>query len=279
VSDGTEAEPLTLRRRNQGRILRYLAGLLTPALLAACAGGPHIDRTYSAVSQGSRVQYVILHFTWEDWPTSLEILSRGPVSSHYLVRDDPVRIYRLVDESRRAFHAGRSSWRGRSNLNSASIGIEIVNGGNRADADGNVVWQPYPDAQIDAVVRLVEWIVARHDVPPQNVLGHSDIAPLRRLDPGPLFPWRRLAEAGLIPWPDENLVAERLAVYQGELPPIPWFQQKLAEHGFEIEQTGELDDATRRVIAAFQMKYRPARHDGEPDAETAAMLDAITTRP
>lgn len=262
------------------RILsHHVAVLLASALVTACAGGPPIDRTYSAVSQGSRVQYVILHFTWEDWPASLDILSRGPVSSHYLVRDEPVRIYRLVDESRRAFHAGRSSWRGHSNLNSASIGIEIVNGGNRQDANGNVVWQPYPDAQIDAVVRLVAWIVARHGISPRNVLGHSDIAPLRKLDPGPLFPWWRLAEAGLILWPDGSLVAERLAVYQSQLPPVAWFQQRLSEHGFEIAQTGELDDATRLVIAAFQTKYRPARHDGDPDAETAAILDAITTRP
>jgi N-acetylmuramoyl-L-alanine amidase len=260
------------------RQLRAFAAAIAAVLIAGCASGPPIDRSYTAVSQGSRVQYVILHFTWEDWPTSLDILTRGHVSSHYLVRDEPVRIYRLVDESRRAYHAGQGAWRGRSNINSASIGIEIVNGGNRHGEDGGTVWHPYPEAQIDAVVRLVEWIVARHDVPPQNVLGHSDIAPLRKLDPGPQFPWRRLAEAGLILWPDEGRVTERLPVYQADLPPVAWFQQKLAEHGFEVAQSGELDDDTRRVIAAFQMKYRPARHDGDPDAETAAMLDVLTTR-
>ena len=248
-------------------------------LAVGCAGGPSIDRSYTAVSQGSRAQYLILHFTWEDWPTSLEILTRGRVSSHYLVRDDPVKVYRLVDESRRAFHAGTSSWQGRSNLNSASIGIEIVNAGNRLAADGGVVWHPYPDAQMDAVVRLVQWIVERHDIKPENVLGHSDIAPLRKVDPGPLFPWRRLADAGLILWPDPNQVAERLAVFESDIPTAAWFQQKLTEHGFAITQTGAFDAETQMLLAVFQMKYRPALHDGRADAETAAMLDVITARP
>jgi N-acetylmuramoyl-L-alanine amidase len=249
------------------------------ALLAGCASGPAIDRSYTSVSQGSRAQFLILHFTWDDWPTSLELLSRGPVSSHYLVRDDPVRIYRLVDESRRAFHAGASSWRGHGNLNSASIGIEIVNAGNRPTDDGGVAWHPYPEAQIDAVVRLVKWIVERHGIPPQNVLGHADVAPLRKVDPGPLFPWRRLADEGLIHWPDAERIAERQAIHERDLPPVGWFQQKLAEHGYGIVQTEEFDDQTRLVVAVFQMKYRPARHDGELDAETAAILDVITTRP
>jgi N-acetylmuramoyl-L-alanine amidase len=249
------------------------------ALLAGCASGPPIDRTYTAVSQGSRAQYLILHFTWEDWPTSLEILSRGHVSSHYLVRDDPVKIYRLVDESRRAFHAGTSSWKGRSNLNSASIGIEIVNAGNRPTEDGTVVWHPYPDAQIDAVVRLVRWIVDRHQIPPQNILGHSDIAPLRKVDPGPMFPWRRLADEGLIPWPDARQVAGLIAAHEAVPPTAQWFQRKLSEHGYELPQTGEFDDETRLVLAVFQMKYRPARHDGSADAETAAILDVMTTLP
>jgi N-acetylmuramoyl-L-alanine amidase len=245
-------------------------------LLWGCASGPPIDRTHTAASQGSRVQFLILHFTWEDWPTSLDILTRGAVSSHYLVRDEPARIYRLVDESRRAFHAGTSSWRGHGSLNSASIGIEIVNGGNRQTEEG-VVWQPYPEAQIDAVIELVRAIVTRHGIPPQNVLGHSDVAPLRKVDPGPLFPWQRLAEAGLVVWPDGALVAERLPAFAASLPDAVWFQEKLADHGYGIDRTGEFDEATHKVLAVFQMKYRPERHDGIADAETAAILDVLTT--
>lgn len=252
------------------------AGLVLGCLwLAACAAAPAIDRSHAAVSQGSRVQYVILHFTWDDWENSLAILTEGPVSSHYLVRDMPVRVYQLVDESRRAFHAGESSWRGHTNLNAASIGIEIVNAGNRL-ADQGVPWQPYPEPQIEAVIALVRDIMRRHGVRPENVLGHSDVAPLRKLDPGPLFPWRRLAEAGLIVWPDAAQVAARRPDFEQALPDVGWFRERLAAHGFAIEPTGELDDATRRVLAAFQMKYRPARHDGRPDAETAALLDVLT---
>jgi len=267
-----------MQRLGIGR-LAVLATLAVLTLLAAaCASGPAIDRTHGAVSQGSRAQYLILHFTLEDWAGALEILTAGPVSSHYLVRDDPPTIYQLVDESRRAFHAGVSGWRGHTNLNAASIGIEIVNAGNRL-ADRGTPWQPYPDAQIDAVLELVRWIVARHGIAPENILGHSDIAPQRKIDPGPLFPWRRLADEGLIRWPDDQRVAERRAIYEAAPPDVAWLQQSLARHGFEIIQTGVLDEQTRRVVAAFQMKYRPARYDGEPDAETCALLDVLNTAP
>lgn len=260
------------------RWCRGLPACAALLLIAACAGGPHVDRSYTALSQGSRVQYVILHFTWEDWDESLRLLTEGPVSAHYLVRDDPVRVYRLVDESRRAFHAGASAWRGHGNLNAASIGIEIVNRGNR-DAETGAPWQPYPEAQIDAVVELVRDIVRRHGIPPANVLGHSDVAPLRKLDPGPLFPWHRLAAEGLVSWPDAAAVAARLPVFGAALPDVAWFQARLTAHGFTVNPSGELDADTRRVLAAFQMKYRPARYDGMPDAETAAMLDVLTELP
>lgn len=256
---------------------KLLAFLLT-LLAAGCATGPAIDRSYDAASQDSRAQYLILHFTYGDWASSLRVLTEGPVSSHYLVRDDPVRIYGLVDESRRAYHAGVSSWKGQTALNAASIGIEIVNAGNRLAPEG-IAWQDYPPAQIDAVVDLVKWIVKRHEIRPDRILGHSDIAPLRKVDPGPKFPWKRLADEGLIPWPDAARVAERRAAFDAQLPGVDWFQARLADHGFAVPQTAELDVATQKVIAAFQMKYRPARFDGVPDAETAAILDVMTSPP
>lgn len=256
------------------------AGLLPLVLcalaLAACTSAPRIDTRYSAESQGSRVQFIILHFTWDDWENSLRILTEGPVSSHYLVRDDPVRIYRLVDESQRAFHAGESAWKGHGSLNAASIGIEIVNAGNRLAEEG-IDWQPYPDAQIDAVIELVRWIAERHGVRPENILGHSDIAPQRKVDPGPRFPWHRFAEAGLIPWPDDTAVQARRAAFETVLPDVAWFQDRLAGHGYRVPRHGMLDEETRRVIAAFQMRYRPTRHDGSPDAETAAILAVLTS--
>ena len=242
------------------------AGLLA----AGCASEPPLDTSYNAVSQDSRAQFLVIHYTWENWESSLSTLTKGSVSSHYLVRDNPVVIYRLVDESRRAWHAGVSSWKGQTQLNAASIGIEIVNLG-----DKNGEWAEYPKEQIDAVIALVKDIVKRHDIRPDRVVGHSDIAPQRKSDPGPKFPWKRLADEGIIPWPDALEVGRRRTGFEANLPDVLWFQDKLAKHGFAVPQNGELDDATRHVVAAFQMKYRPARFDGTPDAETAALLDVL----
>lgn len=243
-------------------------------LLAGCASNLSVDTRYHAVSQNSRVQFIILHFTGEDFATSLDILTKQDVSSHYLV-DRDATVYRLVDEDRRAWHAGKSFWQGQTALNSASIGIEIVNLGDNGHPGGP--YAAYVPTQIDRVIELVRDVQRRHDVRPDRILGHSDIQPQTKQDPGPMFPWKRLADEGLIPWPDTKAVTDRNAAYENAVPNVAWFQQKLAQHGFDTPQTGVLDDATRNVIANFQMKYRPARYDGGPDAETAALLDVATS--
>ena len=244
-------------------------------LLVACAPVPYIY-SHQARSQESRVQFVILHFTREDFPSSLKTLTQGEVSSHYLVRDEPVEIHQLVDESQRAYHAGISGWKGRTFLNASSIGIEIVNAGDSAGPEG-ITYHDYPTPQIDAVIALLKDIVARHQIRPDYILGHSDVAPHRKTDPGPKFPWKRLADEGLIPWPNPEEVRARLEVYRVALPDLVWFQNKLIEHGFALTPTGTLDKETKEILAAFQMKYRPALYDGQMDAETAALLDVLTT--
>jgi len=250
------------------RIL-YLA--LSISLLAGCTSGPRIDDRYTATGQNSRVQYIVLHYTSTDLPRSLRLLTEGEVSSHYLIGDAPPTIYRLVDENRRAWHVGDSQWQGRTWLNGTSIGIELVNQGYYEGPAGRY-WQPYAPAQIDALIELLEDIVRRHQLPPGSILGHSDVAPQRKVDPGPLFPWKRLADAGLLPWPDAQAVAQQQALFAKSLPTVAWFQQQLQRQGYRVPEHGELDEATRNVLAAFQMKYRQARYDGEPDAETAALL-------
>jgi N-acetylmuramoyl-L-alanine amidase len=149
--------------------------------------GRPIDTRYRSPNHDSRVRYLIIHFTQLDFARSVTALTRGEgprrVSSHYLVGVEPPTIYRLVDEDRRAWHAGQSFWRGDTQLNSSSIGIEIVNMGDDAAAGAN--FADYPPAQIDAVVSLVRDIAARHAIAPQRILGHSDIAPQRKTDPGP----------------------------------------------------------------------------------------------
>ena len=238
--------------------MKLLSATLLLLLLAGCASGPRIDTSHSSIGHDSRVQFIVLHYTSTDLPRSLELLSGRDVSSHYLIGESPATIYRLVDEDRRAWHAGESEWNGRTWLNATSIGIELVNQGYEQSADGRRLWYPYSQAQIDALVVLLKDIMARHGLKPGAIIGHSDIAPQRKVDPGPLFPWKRLAEEGLVPWPDAGAVA--------------------AAQGYRVPRHGHLDDETRNVIAAFQMKYRPTRFDGEPDAETAAMLQVLVAQ-
>jgi N-acetylmuramoyl-L-alanine amidase len=255
--------------------MKTLLATLLFALLAGCAT-PHIDKTYSAKGQSSRVKFVVLHYTVANTPLSLKILTEQVVSSHYLVTDEanPV-IYGLVDESRQSNHAGVSNWKNHTLLNGSSIGIEIVNPGFTETPTGRV-WYPFPQAQVDKVIGLVKEIMERHNIPKENVLGHADIAPQRKQDPGPMFPWYQLAQHGLIAWPDAARLANARLMHEQQLPDVAWFQKQLAVFGYAVPQTGVLDDATRKVIGAFQMRYRPATIDGTPDAETAALLDALT---
>lgn len=250
------------------------------ALLLAACGTPlrSIDRTHVSQNQDSRVQYLIIHYTVIDFEKSLRVLTTGgKVSSHYLVRDNPVQTYLLVDENRRSWHAGQSYWGGATNLNSASIGIEIVHPGF-TDTPMGRVYAPYPQKQVDEVIALVKDIVARHNIRPDRVIGHADIAPGRKQDPGPTFPWRQLADAGIIPWPDANQLQFKLALYQsGAVPEVTWFQDRLAKVGYQTPRTGLLDVATREVVSTFQMKYRPSNISGDLDPETAALLDVVTT--
>lgn len=257
-------------------LMKYLLSIIGFTLLTGCAGGPPIDHRYASVSQDSRVRYVILHYTDADFPHALEILTRGNVSSHYLISDHPAAIYQLVDENRRAYHAGISAWRNDAQLNVSSIGIELVNPGYRDTPQGRVFFA-YPPGQITLLIDLLKQIVARHHIEPDHILGHNEIAPQRKSDPGPMFPWQRLAQAGLIRWPDAAQVAQRKQAFEQQLPDIAWFQRKLVQHGYVLQCSNQLDDATRQILMTFQMKYRPSRFDGVPDAETAALLDVLTS--
>jgi N-acetylmuramoyl-L-alanine amidase len=243
-------------------------------LLSACTNGPSIDRSIVSANQDSRVQYVVLHYTSTDLAHSQALLTQGEVSSHYLIAEQPATIYQLVDENRRAWHAGDSQWRGRTWLNASSIGIELVNQGFTDSPNGRV-WQPYSEAQIDALIVLLKDIVQRHQLPLDSIIGHSDIAPQRKLDPGPLFPWQRLAKAGLIRWPDAAAVAQQQLSFSRELPPPSWFANQLRQQGYAVPATETWDKPLLNVLAAFQMKYRPARFDGGADAETAALLQVL----
>jgi len=251
-----------------------LASLLL--LLAGCSSGLRIDRSHVSANQDSRVQFVVLHYTNASLERSMALLTQGEVSSHYLIGDGPGTVYQLVDENRRAWHAGESQWQGRTWLNASSIGIEIVNPGFTDTPNGRR-WYPYSEAQVQAVIALVKDIVKRHGISPRNIIGHSDIAPGRKQDPGPLFAWKRLADAGLGLWPDANAVARQQIYYAANPPSIGWYQQQLARAGYAIESTGVWDPATRATLTAFQMHFRPQRYDGVADAQTAAILQVLNS--
>ena len=256
----------------------WLAGCAT----VATEGGVPIDASHKAQGQDSRVLFLVIHYTVADFAQSMKILTEQQVSAHYLLSDEsPPRIYRLVDESRRAWHSGASAWKESRRLNSSSIGIEIVHPGfKRGTVDGPAadrIYEPFPKAQIDALIPLVKDIVKRHQILPERILGHGEVSAQYKEDPGPTFPWKLFADLGITPpWPDAMQVAAQRALYETALPDVLWYQKALAKHGYEIQPTGQMDFQTRRVLMNFQMRYRPESYQGWPDAETAALLDVLT---
>ena len=212
---------------------------------------------------GARVDAVVLHYTgMRDGASALARLCdpAAEVSSHYVVHEGGA-VIQLVPEARRAWHAGRGTWAGHDDLNSASVGIEIVNGGH------DFGLPPYPPPQIEAVTALCRDIAGRHGIAPARVLAHSDIAPARKVDPGEHFPWGRLAAAGVGFW-----VTPSVDPSSDEIPDIAAAQDDLARLGYAVASSGVHDAASRLVAAAFQRRYRPARVDGALDAGTRDTL-------
>jgi N-acetylmuramoyl-L-alanine amidase len=181
------------------------------------------------------------------------------VSAHYLIDEDGALVA-LVPEERRAWHAGVSSWAGREHLNDCSIGIELVNPGHEWG------YRAFTEAQYEACIALCRAILGRWPIPPRRVLAHSDVAPARKQDPGELFEWARLADHGIGLWPQPR---------RGDPRPVDRMQKELARFGYGVAPSGQLDQATRLVVGAFQRHFRPARVDGRPDRATLARLDGL----
>jgi N-acetylmuramoyl-L-alanine amidase len=233
-------------------------------------------------NHGERLRFVrpnsvILHYT--GMPTGAEALAwlcnpASEVSSHYFVWEDG-RIVQLVPENRRAWHAGRSFWKGESDLNSASIGIEIVNSGH-SDAHGSGSPPTFPEMQIKSVIALLRDICARNAIAPERVLAHSDIAPARKRDPGEKFPWESLWRAGIGHWTKPESITGGPVYRRGqESAAIRALQTLLALYGYGIELTGVFDGQTQIVVAAFQRHFRPECVDGELDFSTIATLRTL----
>jgi N-acetylmuramoyl-L-alanine amidase len=214
---------------------------------------------------------VVLHYTgMVSGEAALERLREpaAKVSSHYLVEEDG-RVFRMVAEERRAWHAGVSFWKGERDINGASIGVEIVNPGH------DLGYRPFPDAQVAAVIALLTDIRERWEIPDGRIVGHSDVAPNRKVDPGELFPWKRLAEAGHGLWA-EPPAAPGAPLSEGEEGAgVFALQAGLTRLGYDSAPSGRFDEGTRTVIKAFQRHWRPERIDGVADGETRARLIAL----
>jgi len=200
------------------------------------------------------VSMVVLHYT--GMRSADEALERmcdpaAEVSAHYMIDEDGT-VTQLVDDDKRAWHAGKSYWRGETDINSASIGIELVNPGHEFG------YRPFPEPQMEALMPLLAHLVDRFDVPRANIVGHSDIAPARKTDPGELFDWERLARLRLA-LPTPKLKMQLVFDNPGA------FYLALERFGYDISDG-------RAAVAAFQRRWRPQRIDGEIDGQIGALL-------
>ena len=228
-------------------------------LLAGCAGekgivekeGYQLDTRRQAQAAYPRIKVLVIHYTADDFD-----------------------IWQLVPEQELAWHAGISAWRGATRLNDTSIGIELENRGWQKSA-GVKYFAPFEPAQIQALIPLAKDIIARYHIKPENVVAHADIAPQRKDDPGPLFPWQQLAQQGIGAWPDAQRVNFYLA---GRAPHTPVdtasLLELLARYGYDVKPDMTPREQ-RRVIMAFQMHFRPTLYNGEADAETQAIAEAL----
>ncbi|WP_433853365.1 N-acetylmuramoyl-L-alanine amidase [Stenotrophomonas nitritireducens] len=233
--------------------------LLAAALLTACGHTPPRNPLATWVPSPNedvrRPNLIVIHFTEQDSvQQSLDTLrsrnSGGPVSAHYLIGADG-RNYQLVSDERRAWHAGAGSWGPFTDLNSASIGIELDNDGK----------SPFAEAQIQSLLVLLEDLCTRLRIPRSQIIGHQDLAPTRKPDPGPLFPWKRLADAGFGRWP------------AADAPPAPdgfdpWTALRLIGY--------PLDDRAA-TVRAFRNHFR-GQGGTELDAEDLRILHALAPR-
>ena len=288
----------------------FMAKNITSLALAACLTLPLIacvtvpssqianpksyvidSETYQATGKSERIKTIVLHYTVSDNARSIQLLTKGNVSAHYLImKNNDDKIYSLVPETERAWHAGDGGFAGRTILNDTSIGIEIVNKGIQSQYRGalnnsDLEYHPYEhfvefdEIQIKKVAQLVKDIAARYEIAPKNIIGHSDLAPSRKIDPGAKFPWQRLyKEYSIGAWYDEADKAFFMLQDEFDNATIPEIKQAFREYGYQINTTDEWDKTSRDVIYAFQLHFRPLNPTGTIDAETYAILKALNIK-
>lgn len=270
---------------------KYLIILVLKIILVSCSSINYtIDSdTFSSIGQNERIKYIILHYTATNDEVGMRALTKGQVSSHYLIttRDDEA-IYNLVPLEKRAWHAGVSEFGDRKNLNDSSIGIEIVNKGVK-DYNENeknygffipeVEYIEFSEGQIKKLGYLLETIIKKYNIKPKDILGHSDIAPTRKIDPGPKFPWERLyKEYGIGAWYDEKDKEFFMNEQLYKVTPIFKIKEELKKYGYKINNTDEWDEESKRVVYNFQAHFNPKSLSGDMDLETFAILKALNKK-
>ena len=251
-------------------------------------------QTFQSESFSTRIRFVVIHYTSIDWENSLKVLTneRYEVSSHYLIPEggddtysDQIKIFQLVDEENRAWHAGISKWEERTNINDQSIGIELVNQaecsvrqGSQYDYTNNYIclFSEFDSDQIDQLILLLKDILSRHDeIKPTYIVGHSDISPDRKFDPGPKFPWKKLYENGIGAWYDDQTFEKYNNQFKRKIPDINQIQCALKRYGYGVEITNKMDEQTFSVIRAFQYHFTPNKSDGSISVDTVSALWAL----
>lgn len=222
--------------------------------------------------KGAPVDILLLHYTgMKDDEAAVAWLAdpRSKVSCHYVVHRDG-RIISMVDEEQRAWHAGAGAWKGTSDINARSVGIEIANRGHEHG------YEDFPSVQIEAVIALAQAIIARHGIAPEHVLAHSDVAPTRKKDPGEKFPWDRLSAHGVGQFLPPSPIEDGRFMAQGDAgDPVRALQSMLALYGYDVAPSGTFDGQTAAVVRAFQRHFRPARVDGVADSSTVSTLHRL----
>lgn len=242
--------------------------------------------TYISRGKEERIKFIILHYTALDNVGSIRELTGG-VSAHFLVLDeDDNKIYSLVPLEQRAWHAGVSAFRGRTNINDTSVGIEIVNDGiakeYRSDPNPYHPYNHYVDykpIQIEKVAQIIKYVAEKYNIPARNIVAHSDIAPSRKKDPGAKFPWKELYDKYNIgAWYDEADKQEFMDEEKFKATSIREIKDELRKYGYEINRLDEWDKESKDVVYAFQLHFNPKNATGEMDLETFAILKALNKK-
>ena len=274
-------------------MIKKIVFLLLTLVLSSCTSLKYSVNSskYKSNSYNERVRFVILHYTALNDERSITALTKNNVSSHYLVTQekyDPV--YSLVPDTKRAWHAGTSSFDGYKNLNDNSVGIEISNLGYSSASKQKMtnlkegvidttMFYPYNDAQIFKIGMLLKELTVKYKINPKYILGHSDIAPTRKFDPGPKFPWKHLHDRyGVGAWfeaKDFNLYYSQNTF---ESYSVKDLKDELRKYGYDINATDTWDLPSKKVVSAFQMHFRPRKVDGVFDLETFAIIKALNKK-